>query len=210
MGAVEWTSTLAAVGSAVAAGGAWQVAWRAGQTAESARKTAETVARIEQHRIHHEMTPSFEVSITKQNPSVNSRASLAVTWLGPSTLAQLTEIRVEIRNDGRAHLPAVASGMRPTAQDITQTVWGPYRLQPGISGALLDGRSARAAVVELGTAVKLDLEQTPCPEWFGGPEWWHREYAGTPVRLWVEARHPDFRPWRQAYEVPVLEPQATG
>ncbi|MGW2984153.1 hypothetical protein [Streptomyces goshikiensis] len=205
MGAAEWLSAVAAVGSVVTAGGAWKVAIQARDTAESAARTSEAAAQIERDRQHHEFKPKFEVRLVQQNPSPTSRATLTITWVGPSTLENLTEVSVYVRDDGRTRIPSFTPDIEPSAEQILQTVWSPYRIQPGISGGSADGRQATHVNLDLGDEVVLSLEPTPRPSWMTQDDW-NFQQGGQPVRLRIEAAHPQYRKWQQVYTVPVEQP----
>lgn len=201
MGAAEWLSAGAAVGSVITAAGAWKVAVQARDTAGQAAMTAATAAQIERDRLHHEFTPKFEVSLFHDPPS-SPVAYLYVAWNGPSTLERLSEIRVIVRDDGVPREPS-PTGVPPSAQQIAATVWGPYRLRPGVDGASPDGRTATQRDVELGGWVVQTMEPTLPPAWVRSEDWFTS--GPSPVRLRIEAVHPDYRPWIQVYDV-ALEP----
>ncbi|WP_329317239.1 hypothetical protein OG723_44500 (plasmid) [Streptomyces sp. NBC_01278] len=202
---MEVTTTAAAVFSGVAAGGAWRVAKQSHDTAREAAATAESVGHIERDRLHHEFTPQFEVRLTQQNPGPNSRATLTLTWNGPSTLERLAEVRVTVRDDGLTRTASDLPDVEPSAEQITQTVWGPYRLCPGIDGASSDGRTATHRHLELGEKVVLAMEKTPNPAWIPA-EHWAQDQESQRVRLRVEVVHPGYRPWLQVFTVAVERP----
>ncbi|MER6253562.1 hypothetical protein ABT224_19625 [Streptomyces sp. NPDC001584] len=215
MGAVEWWGVAAAAASAVAAGGSWVVAAQskgiaaraagtadlALETAQAAARTADSVADIERIRAHHDFAPRFAVKLVQQNPSADSRLTLKLTWMGPGTLERLSEVRVEVRGDGIHRRPALAGS--PTAEEISATIWGPYRLQPHVSGASPDGRTAVEEHLELGRSIVLSFERTLHPHWIH-PDQWRADQEGQPVELLVTAVHSQFRPW---HEVHVLQPE---
>ncbi|WP_141753948.1 hypothetical protein [Streptomyces subrutilus] len=201
VGAAEWLSAVAAAGSVVTAAGAWKVAAQARDTADQAALTAAAAAQIERDRLHHEFTPKFDVHLVRQNPG-SPVASLTITWDGPSTLERLTEVRVFVRDDG-VHRTSSATGVPPSAEEIAQTVWGPYRLRPGVSGASSDGRTATHRDLELGGRLVLAMEPTLRPSWMRTDDWYQTGVAL--VRLRIEAVHPAYRPWQQVFSVG-LEP----
>ncbi|MFJ2752816.1 hypothetical protein [Streptomyces sp. NPDC087297] len=215
MGSVEWWGFAAAAASSVAAGASWWVAVQskriaasAAQTADlaldtsrEAAKTAESVARIEHIRAHHDLAPKLSVRLVQQNPNADSRLTLTVTWLGPGTLEQLAEVRVTVRDDGIPRRPSTDPGRPPSAENLRNALFSPYQLQPGISGASADGRTALHADLELGRSVILQLERTMHPHWYVDAEHWRVEQEGQPVRLLITAVHPEFRPWNQVFDL---------
>ncbi|WP_119581667.1 hypothetical protein [Streptomyces europaeiscabiei] len=185
------------------AGLAARSARQSSQAAESANATADSVARIERDRWHYEMTPRFDVTITRLGPD-SDQASLMLTFEGPPALERLDEVEIEIRDDGYDHGTGRAGG--PTAQQIAETIWGPYRFKPGINEATRDGRSLPAVPLELGGWLKRALEESFAPSWTN-PAHWGEQYAGTPVRLWVRCRREGYQPWTLTYNVEVSDPQ---
>ncbi|MEV7512011.1 hypothetical protein AB0O57_29055 [Streptomyces sp. NPDC091201] len=191
MGAAEVWNAFAACASAGAA-------FLALRVAVQSRKTAETVAQIERDRLHHELTPQFDVGLFRLNEG-GPVATLRITWEGPSTLERLSEVRVFVRDQGGPRTPA--TGGPPTAEQIAAIVWSPYRLRPGVSGASSDGRTATHHGLELGGQVVLTMEPTMAPAWVRADDWFPTGLDR--VQLRVEAVHPDYRLWIQVFEVPV-------
>jgi hypothetical protein len=213
MADVSWADGLSAV-SALAGLGTALIALRIGRNAneaahqsnraaDRANATAETVAQVERERWHHELTPRFNVTVTRLGPGTG-QASLMLTFEGPPALERLDAVEVSVRDDGYTHAGGLAGG--PSAQEIADTVWGPYRFRPGIDGVSRNGRDVPAASMELGDWRKLVLERTPSPSWTD-PEYWRERYDRDPVRLWVRCRRERHQPWLLTYSVPVSDPQ---
>ncbi|MBC2906769.1 hypothetical protein [Streptomyces cupreus] len=213
MADVSWADGLSAV-SALAGFGTAVIALRIGRTAnqaahasnraaDRANATADTVAQVERERWHHEMTPRFDVTITRLGPNTN-QASLLLTFDGPPALERLDAVEVEIRDDGYTHIANLAG--EPTQEQIDETIWGPYRFKPGIDGASPNGRGVPAVPVELGGWLKYALEESFAPSW-NDPSYWRERYAGAPVRLWVRCRREGHQPWTLTYNVTVTDPQ---
>jgi hypothetical protein len=152
----HWTDTLSAIGGlggAVAAAAAWRVAVRSNDTADA-------VARIEHDRWHADLTPQFDTTATRLGPGVN-RASLRIDLTGPTGLPGLTKVVLKIRNDGYVHQPL---GM-VTQEMIDETIYGPYRFEPGIDDASRDGRTVTSRPIGLGDWDKFSISPTLVPEW---------------------------------------------
>ncbi|MFJ9821142.1 hypothetical protein ACIRU3_38990 [Streptomyces sp. NPDC101151] len=212
MADVSWTDILSAVSAglgvitaAIALGiarTANRTASLANQAAGRANATADSMAQVERDRWQYEMTPQFDVTITRLAPGT-SQASLMLTFEGPAALERLDEVEIEIRNDGYTHGVGLAG--EPTGQQIAETIWGPYRLVPGVDDATNDGRLSPAKPLELGGWLKRALEESLPPPWTERASWRVR-YDGQPVRLWVRCRREGYRPWTLTYNVEVTNP----
>ncbi|MET7902597.1 hypothetical protein ABZS86_14410 [Streptomyces sp. NPDC005355] len=210
---VSWADGLSAVSALAGAVTAFialrisrtanEAAHQSNRAADRANATADSVAEVERERWHHEMTPRFDVTITRLG-SGSDQASLLLTFEGPPALERLDAVEIEIRDDGYTHGSGLAGG--PSQQDIDETIWGPYRFKPGIDGASTNGRKVPAAAMELGEWRKLALEQSFAPAWTDGA-YWRNQYAGAPVRLWVRCRREGHQPWVLTYNVDVANPQ---
>lgn len=213
MGDVSWADGLSAVSALFSVGtavvalligrSANEAAQQSNQAAERANATADTVAQIERERWHHEMTPRFDVTITRLGPGTD-QASLMLTFEGPPALEHLDAVEVSIRDDGYTHGAGLAG--EPSAQEIADTVWGPYRFKPAIDGASPNGREVPAAAMELGERRKLVLERSFAPAWADTASWRER-YDRDPVRLWVRCRREGHQPWLLTYNISVADPQ---
>jgi hypothetical protein len=90
--AIGSLSAFAALVAAVAAVGAW--------------KAAVTLAAIERHRWHDDLTPKFEV---RCRVTGGDRAELRVAFVGPPGLDRLDRMTVSIRDDIRGRAPVITS-----------------------------------------------------------------------------------------------------
>lgn len=185
---------LGAVGTVMAAGAAVGSLLAARQ----ANRAAATLAMIERHRWHADLTPQFEVTCTATS---GDRATLRVAFVGPPGLDRLDQVTVSIRDDIRGRAPVIAGG--PTAEQIARQVWGPYRFVRGVDGADENGRSVAAVELLLGDWRPFALEQTPPPPWWGGGgvDGWRKQYADQPVRLTFTCHRQDDEPWTVPREV---------
>jgi hypothetical protein len=186
----EWASTASAVFSAIAAGGAWRVAIRGWRTAEK-------VASIEQNRWHKEATPKFQISIQRTSPS---RATLRLTFEGPSTLGTMHSVEVAIRN----HTSRRVRRIRDSDDATTPVVQGPYRFSRYSDDASANGRYTRGEPMSVGSETMRFLERTTAPAWAEEAEW-GQVYDDAPVHLWVHARREGYRSWSIPFEVPVTD-----
>lgn len=199
MSAWESASTLVSAGAAVGSLAVAAAAWR---VAVQGRETARLVAGIEQDRVHHEMTPVFEVDAESFRVSAYDdrprRSLLALTFVGPVTLENV-EVELEVRDDRAHRRPSPGDG--PTAEEIEQTVWGPYRFEPRVDGTPPDGRRTVARLLAAGEETRFWMEMTPAPRW-ALEESWRPDVDSRPLRVWVHARHPRYhRGWVVPIEV---------
>ena len=133
---VSWADKLSAVsaGLGVVTAGialliariANKAAHQSSRAAEKANNTADSMARIERDRWQYEMTPRFDVKITRLGPGTG-QASLMLTFEGPPALERLDEVEIEIRDDGYTHGVGLAG--EADEQQMAQTIWGPYRFK---------------------------------------------------------------------------------
>lgn len=211
---VSWTDVLSAISAGLSvitavialriARTANKAAFNSNRAAEQANATADAVAQVERDRWHHEMTPQFDVTITRLGPGSN-HASLMLTFEGPAALERLDEVELEIRDDGYTH--GVGHVTEDYQREIANTIWGPYRFKPGVDGATGIGRTSPAVPMELGEWIKRALEESFPPSWTDRT-YWHERYGNdSPVRLWVRCRRDGYQPWTLTYNVRVVEPQ---
>lgn len=208
---VSWADTLSAVSAGLGvvtavtalliARTANKAAFYSNQAADRANATADSVAHVERDRWHHEMTPQFDVTITRLGPGTG-QASLMLTFEGPPALESLDEVEIEIRDDGYTHGVGLAG---ESEQEIADTVWGPYRFKPGIDHATANGRTSPAVSLELGEWLKRAMEESFPPSWTDRESWRDR-YAGQPVRLWVRCRREGYKPWTLTCNVQIADP----
>ncbi|MGW3917762.1 hypothetical protein ACWEBX_40880 [Streptomyces sp. NPDC005070] len=212
MADVSWADALSA---ASAAGGlitagiallisrtANKAAHESNRAAERANATADSVAEVERERWHHEMTPQFDITITRRGAG-SEQANLLLTFEGPPALERLDSVEIEIRNDGYTH----GVGLSGTEErENAATIWGPYRFCPGIDRATSDGRLSPAVPLELGDWLKRAVEPSFPPSWVDRASWRDR-YEGAPVRLWVRCHREGYQPWTLTYNVIVADPR---
>lgn len=187
-------STLGTLVAAVAAWGAWRAAHHSG-------RAATTLTKVEQGRWHAELTPTFKVSCRVTG---GDRAQLRAELVGPPGLGHLDQVTVTIRDDIRDRQPVTAG--RPTAEDIAQQVWGPYRFVPTVDGADSTGRGVAPVPLLLGDWRPFSLERTRPPHW-SDDTWWQK-YADQLVRLTFTCYREGYETWTVPMEVEV-DPETT-
>ncbi|HZD71230.1 MAG TPA: hypothetical protein VFA45_20710 [Actinomycetes bacterium] len=165
--------------------------------ARQANRAAATLAMIERHRWHADLTPQFEVTCTATS---GDQATLRVAFVGPPGLDRLDRVTVSVRDDIRGRRPVIAGG--PTAEQIARQVWGPYRFVRGVDGADENGRSVAPVELLLGDRRPFALERTLPPPWWGmDVDGWRKQYADQPVRLTLTGHHQGDEPWTVPREV---------
>ncbi|MET8305833.1 hypothetical protein [Micromonospora sp. NPDC005173] len=192
----------------IAGAGAGYLAWRAARSASEAAHTSARVASdSDRDRRWSALLPQFTFTcVAGQN---NARADLRIRLDGPYTLERIDRVTVSIRDDrpdrGR-HL--LAGG--PTAEQVANQVWGPYRFNTNVEN--VDKPHGRRVAFPDGVTVGEDLvcslEETLIPAWSESrsPNWWRDEYSGKPVRLMIECERDGLPPWRIPADVEVLLP----
>ncbi|MEV5653721.1 hypothetical protein [Streptomyces sp. NPDC052291] len=158
------------------------------KTAREANRTAGAVAQIERDRWHTEMTPQVQLRFDTSGGAPH----VVVKFLGPAPLTRIQTV-VRIRDD-RERGSSQASGA-PTAQQVSDVVWGPYRLRPGIDGADPQGRAVAPFELVHRGQTRFALEPTPAPSWYPSAQMWRDDYDGTKLRLWVECSAQGHKPW---------------
>jgi hypothetical protein len=196
---VNLTIAILGLVATIVAAGAAVGSWRA---ATKANEAATTIAAIEQDRQHAELTPRFRITC---QASGGDRAELRVELEGPDGLDRLDEVSVTIRDDRHNRSPSPIAG-GPSAEEIGQVIWGPYRFVPHVDGADDLGRSVPSMRLHRGDWTRFALQRSLPPKWNSDTTWWEREWAGQPVRLLVTCRREAHEPWSLAYEVYATHP----
>ncbi|MGW1615149.1 hypothetical protein ACWCQZ_38040 [Streptomyces sp. NPDC002285] len=196
------TDTIAALalGVAVVATAAAVGSWK---TARNANKAAGTLSRIEQQRLHADLTPEFRCTIVANE--ARSTATLQVHLEGPAGLLShdTIEITVSIRNDsphrGSASAPQLAGTADP--EEVRAHIWGPWKFSA--DGCDETGRTVAAQQLAVGEWTRYGLTPTSPPLWATRSMVdWHSGYANAPVRLSITTRSKD-SVWTVPLEVPV-------
>lgn len=189
MGAT-WAESLSAVAAAMSAGAAGLALLAVRKT----NSTADSVARIEQARWHHDLTPQFDVRIDQVE---GDRARLTVHLYGPASLRALKEVRVRIvASDDQRRYSGLAGGR--TREEVDAQVWGPWRFTYGADGADVNGHAVAPVPLDVGRGRPFSIEKTRAPFWWEGNDVaarWRNEWRDKPIRLVLEARREGHEPW---------------
>ncbi|MFJ2271808.1 hypothetical protein ACIOHO_36960 [Streptomyces sp. NPDC087849] len=183
-----------AVVAAVAAFGSWRAA-------HNANGAAQTLSRIEQQRLHADLTPHFRCTIVANE--ARSTAMLRVQLEGPPGLLShgAIEITASLRNDNphRGDGPQLAG--TPTPEEVRAHIWGPWKFSA--DGRDDTGRTVAPQQLMIGEWTRYGLTPTSPPLWSAtNVDDWHRDYANEPVRLSITARSKGSE-WIVPLEVPV-------
>ncbi|MGW0315396.1 hypothetical protein [Streptomyces flavidovirens] len=175
------TDTIAALALAVAIVAAVAAigSWRAARNANGA---AQTLSRIEQQRLHADLTPHFHCTIIANE--ARSTAMLRVHLEGPPGLLSHGPIGIttSLRNDNphRGDGPHLAG--TPTPEEVRAHIWGPWKFSA--AGRDDTGRTVAPQQLAIGEWTRYGLTPTTPPlvvgEQRGRMAPRLRERAGTP------------------------------
>jgi|SRR5215472_14222813 len=163
----------------------------AGASAAYTRKQATEqakVASIERDRRHDELTPEFEITCEARDNDGN-RAELNLELTGPAGLTELDPVTVRIRDDIPGRKPR--NGSQLTQEQISEVIWGPYRVLTGLRDTDANGRSHGPFRLLRNEPYPIPLERSLLPSWMSNPEQWHQQYEGKPVRLEIACQQGD-------------------
>ncbi|GAA4667987.1 hypothetical protein [Streptomyces youssoufiensis] len=183
-----------AVVAAVAAIGSWK-------SARNANGAAQTLSRIEQQRLHADLTPIFRCTIVANE--ARSIPMLRVHLEGPPGLLShgAIEITTSVRNDNphRGDGPPLAG--IPTPEAVRAHIWGPWKFSA--DGCDDTGRTVAPQQLTIGEWTRYGLTPTLPPTWSAtNTDDWRRDYANEPVRLSITARAKGGE-WAVPLEIPV-------
>lgn len=210
MNQAELWSAAGTVAGAIAAVVALMVAYFAYRATRNAADSASTLTKIEGRRLWADLIPQFRVSL---QPQTDTYALLEVELVGPPMLDHLDDIRLSIRDDYHARGASQIAG-GPSAEEVANHVWGPYRFKRDSDGASENGRTVAPFSLPLGEGTKFALDRQIPPLWntSGTEASWRREYERKPVRLMLKCKREGFEPWSVPIEVVVapVSPGETG
>lgn len=213
MSTTDVLNVVAASASAIAAGASWLVAVRANkiarqanaattqanQAAAAANRTAEAVARAELARWHAELTPQFHITFDNRM----DRGALDVQLIGPLPLHHLDEIVIEVlASDDMLRDPVLPH--QPTAEDVANHTWGPFRFIPRTDGADEYGKAPAPFTLQVGRGRPFSMERTRPPLWQEGNDrtrWWLEQWRNKPIKLRLTCRKDDLEPWVVPYDI---------
>lgn len=180
-------TSIAAV-AALFSGAAAVASWR---SSREANRTADSVAQIERDRWHRELTPVLRFAVTRER----GYQELLMKYKGPAALGPI-RLELAIRDDRiRAHDPLLAGAY--TAEEVANTIWGPYRFRHSANGADAIGRTVEPIDLEVQEQWRLGLDPTHPPrDYSGGREGWQDKYQSEKFRLWIHCHAEGHKPWR--------------
>ncbi|WP_157743164.1 hypothetical protein [Micromonospora coriariae] len=199
MEVAEIWSAIGTVASAVAAFVALAVAYLAYGATQTAGSSTAALTRIETRRIWAETIPQFKVSIEAQ---ADTYALMRVELVGPPSLDRLDQIRLSIRDDYHARGASQVAG-GPSAEEVANHVWGPYRFRHGTDGGSENDRTVAPFGLPLGEGTYFSMDRQYPPRWnkSGSETSWRRDYKDKPVRLLLKCAREGFEPWSVPVEV---------
>ncbi|WP_433459893.1 hypothetical protein [Micromonospora sp. CA-248212] len=192
-------SAVGTVTSALAALAALVVAYLAYRTTQTAASSTAALTRIEARRIWAETLPQFKITAEAQS---DTYAMLHVELVGPPSLDRLDQIQLSVRDDYHARGASQIAG-GPSADQVANHVWGPYRFRHGIDGGSENGRDVAPFSLPLGEGTDFAMDRQLPPLWntSGTEASWRRDYAGKSVRLLLRCTRDGFEPWTVPAEV---------
>jgi hypothetical protein len=96
------------------------------------------VTAIEAKRLHVDLTPELAITCTAPPGTDIRQADMTLELTGPAGLDELDEVTVRIRDDMPDRKPRPGSQL--TQEQISEVIWGPYRLNPAVRGTDSLGR----------------------------------------------------------------------
>jgi hypothetical protein len=183
-----------AIVAAIAAVGSWKAA-------HGSNEAAAALSRIEQQRLHADLTPDFRCTIVANEAC--STATLQVHLDGPPGLLShdAVEITVSIRNDSPHRGSGAQLAGTENPETVREHIWGPWKFSA--DGRDDTGRRVAAQQLAVGEWTRDALTSTSPPSWSATTmDAWHRGYANAPVRLSITVRTTRSE-WTVPLEVPV-------
>jgi hypothetical protein len=120
---------------------------------------SEAVTAIEGKRLHDDLTPVLAIA---------AEARQGVRWVdmtveltGPPGLGGLDEVMIRIRDDMPDRRPG--PGSQVTEEQVSEVIWGPYRLNPGMRDTDSLGRAHGPFRLPVHEPYQLQLEPTMAP-----------------------------------------------
>jgi hypothetical protein len=147
------------------------------------------------------MEPTFDITIVREQ---GDHATLDVQLIGPHALRQLDEATIEIlASDDLLRDPLNPQG-QPTAEDIRNHTWGPYRFTPRVDGADEHGKGVAPFALQVGRGRPFAIEKTRPPLWHEGDDRaqrWREQWDGKPVKLRLTCRREGHDAWVIPYDI---------
>jgi hypothetical protein len=167
---------------------------------------AEGVTAIERKRLHAELTPELRLSCESQDADSN-RVTVTVELVGPAGLDRIDEATVRIRDDMPGRTPGPGGAL--TQEQISEVIWGPYRIVTGLMDTDSLGRAHGPFPLAKNEPYPIPLERSFMPSWVQDPRYWRDQYNDKPVRLEITCRRQGQESWIIPAEVDVPADPAT-
>lgn len=139
---------------------------------------------IEKRRLHAELTPQLNLYCAVPSGASNVAAILSVELAGPPGLGGLDEVTVRIRDDRPGRQPEPGSDL--TQEQISATIWGPYRIDPRTDDADPSGRFCGPFQLSKNEPRRIVLAETTAPPRYRFD--WRSDWAGKRVRVEITCR----------------------
>jgi hypothetical protein len=143
---------------------------------EAATAASRTTASLEGERRHEELMPELAITADARPDPGTRWADLRLELTGPPGLGGLDEVMIRIRDDIPERKPGPGSQL--TEEQVSEVIWGPYRLNPGMRLTDSLGRAHGPFPLPVHEPYPLDLEQTIAPSWTT-PNWWRDQYEAS-------------------------------
>jgi hypothetical protein len=153
---------------------------------------SEGVTAIEGKRLHDDLTPELAITCDARPGADSRRADMTLELTGPAGLDRLDEVTIRIRDDMPDRKPTPGSQL--TQEQISEVIWGPYRLNPGMRDTDSCGRVHGPFRLPKREPYPIQLEQSMAPAW-ATPSFWRNQYDDKPVRLELTCRREGHEPW---------------
>lgn len=157
---------------------------------EAQAVASNATAAIERKRLHDDLTPQLAVTCSER-PGTRW-ADMTVELTGPAGLDGLDDVTIRIRDDIPDRKPMPGSAL--TQEQISEVIWGPYRLNPGVRDTDPNGRAHGPFRLPKHEPYPVQLEQSMAAPW-ATPGFWHDQYEGKLVRLEITCRRAGQEPW---------------
>lgn len=184
-------STAAAVAAAIAAIGSWLAA-------RKANNTSATIAAIERHRRHDELTPEFDIACTIG--SLDSGEAYLHVELSGGRFDRYDNVTISTQdNFGRPYMvPNPPIGLDPTEE--ANPVWGPWEFKENAGHRIVSKRQTRPQSYSRSSGKNWDalpLRRTQPTAWMTNttPEKWRERWDGWPLRILVTCDRDGNEPW---------------
>jgi hypothetical protein len=137
---------------------------------------------------HDRLTPELKFTCSRHG---SEGADITVELAGPAGLDRLDEVTVRVRDDIPDRKPTPGTSL--TQKQISEVIWGPYRIRLGLRDTDQNGRAHGPFLLPKNEPYPLPMEHSIAPSWAGAD--WHGQYVGTPIRLEFTCKRAGDEPW---------------